>query len=82
MGGVAGEIKCPQCGNENAFGQFEYFAGGFVSLDITNCTVCGYYYERKLVNIKGEFPHINDKGKFDEPLFYVEEERLPIKSNL
>ena len=78
MGGANGTTTCPVCGNENAFANLEYFGGGFTYYEDIGCKECGYDYERRLVNIKGEYPHTNDKGVFDEPLFYVEKARFPI----
>jgi hypothetical protein len=77
MGGASGTTTCPVCGSEKAFGQLTTSGGGTLYEDL-GCPDCGYDYERELVNIKGEVPHRDDKGVFDEPLFYRTSERLPI----
>jgi hypothetical protein len=77
MGGAAGATTCPVCGNENAFEQLST-SGGWTDMLVRGCNECGYDYERRFVNIKGEYPHRDDKGVLEEPTFYIETERLPI----
>ena len=50
MAGVSGLIECPVCGQKTA----DYYLETKTNEEDTHCRTCGYFSERRIVNLKGQ----------------------------